>query len=51
MKKKCVCGVDITTMRNLDKRGRRFKFWCKKCGQDVTKIKLLQFIDNLREKL
>lgn len=50
MKKvKCKCGVDITTMKNVNKVG--MKYTCKKCGKNITKKKLNQLIDSIKEGL
>jgi hypothetical protein len=40
---KCYCGADITTTKGCHKVAT--KYFCKKCGKNISKIKLDQFID------
>lgn len=46
---KCKCGNEITTMKGCTKRGPRW--YCKKCKEDVTRKKLTQLIQVVKESL
>ena len=41
------CKVDITTMKNVIKKGNHYK--CK-CGKNITRQKLLQLVRMIKEE-